>query len=181
MIVGAVAGLALLGAGGWFAYNTFFNVIPLTTYEGKGYSILVPKDYTKKNNFSDSDISFEEPNADSEERSEESISVLSDIKDGRDELIKQVDANLTEDKVKDSFTEEDTKLENYKVEKTTYDGHDARKITATATKDGKKVGSIHMMMVFGDNDFYYVTLLAHVSDPSFEHASGKILSSLKLK
>jgi len=183
IIGGSVLGVALLACIGWFVYNTFLNVIPLKSYDGEGYSILVPKDYKKEASFG-GEVTFDEPDAEAETRSSESISVLdaSLFGDDRDKTIAEIDKSLSEDKVKESLDKEDTDtFTNYKLTKIKVDGQDAREITATGMKNGKKVGTIHMMVVYGEKNFYYVIVAAHVGDTSFNNAAGKIMSSFKIK
>lgn len=182
IVGGSLVGLGLLGGIGWLVYTNFFNMIPLKTYDGDGYSVLVPEEYKKGEEFGGS-ITFTEKDDSEDTRSSESLSSIdvSLLGDSREDAIKQIDKNFDEDAIKESeLDSEDETIKDYKLANTTVGGQEARKVSASIFKNDKRVGTIHILIVLGKDKFYYVVVAAHVDDSSFNNAANKILSSFKI-
>ncbi len=179
-----VGGLVLLGGGIWLAISLLGSSVALETYEGDGYSILAPKDYTKDE--ASTSVTFEEPDEDSDTQSKVSVasySIESTLKyTTKDKLIEMYDKTLSEENLSESglTSDSDNTIDNFKKETTTHQDFDARKISFDVKKDGKKVGEGHMLIVFGDDSIYMVSVAAHAGDPGLQKAASKILDSLKI-
>lgn len=179
-----VGGLVLIGGGIWLAISLLGSSVALETYEGDGYSILVPKDYTKDE--SSTSVTFEEPDEDSDTQSKVAVASYS-IKSTlqyttKDKLIETYDKSLSEESLSESglTSSSDNTIDNFKKETTTYQDFDARKISFDVKEDGKKVGEGHMLIVFGDESIYMVSVAAHSSDSGLQKAASKILDSFKI-
>ncbi|OYX53791.1 hypothetical protein B7Y92_01730 [Candidatus Saccharibacteria bacterium 32-50-13] len=179
----AVGGLVAIGLIVWVLFAFVFNSIALESYKGDNYSVLVPKEYEKEE--SASSVAFKEPDADSDEQSQMMVTSIP-IKDAltvmsRADMVKLYDDAFSEDNLTDSsgFSSSNA-IANFTKDETEYQGFDARKITFDVEKDGKRSGSGHILVVFGDEAFYAVVVAAHTSDPALERAAGKILNSLEI-
>lgn len=180
---GGFLALAALIVGGWFAYTAFFGAIPLKEYQADDYSILVPKDYEQKDDSFGDGIVFQKPDTTAEDRSRVSVSSieLNDTFLKRDKMIETLDKALNEDKLKEDYEDEGS-LTNLKIDRNAKVGSvEARRITATANKEGKKVGSIDIAYIFGEKKLYLVSVGAHVSEPGLAQSSDKIINSFKIK
>ncbi len=183
-----VAGLLVLGVGVWALMTFVFGSIALETYKGDGYSILVPKDYTKDE--SGSSVTFKEKTDDKTSQSEVSIAASSiDGASGtmsKDDYIKLYDQYMTEDAFKSSVnglvsSSSKKEFRNFKKDDTKFKGNDAREISIDGYEDGKKVGSVKMLVVFTDKTIYTVMVGAHVNDSGLQRATDKILNSLQIE
>lgn len=182
-LTGSLVALIVLVVGGWFAYATFFGGIPLKEYQGDDYSMLVPKDYNKKDDSFGDGIAFEKPDTKSDEESSVTISSieLNDTYLKRDKMIEILDKNITEDKLKEDYDDEG-ELTSLKINKNAkIGGVEARRITASANKDGKKVGSVDIAYILGEEKLYVVAVMAHATEPGLAQSSGKIIESFKIK
>jgi hypothetical protein len=195
LIASLVAGLAIIGVGVWALLTFALGGISLETYEGKDYSVLVPKDYEKKE-IGDS-VTFTEPLKEGEESKSDSESTdrsvvmvgktsLETITQymSREDIIKTYDESLTEDKLKEnsSITGKDgnDKAVNFKKTDDKYQGFEARKVTFDVESDGKSAGRASMLVVFTDKAIYSIMVAAHDSDASLQRAMDKIVNSLKI-
>lgn len=182
-LTGGLLTLVVLAVGGWFAYTTFFGGIPVKEYQGDDFSMLVPKDYDKEDKTFGDGIRFEKPGVDDDEKSVVSVSSLEfdDKYLTRDKMIEAVDEGLNEDKIKEQYDDTGS-LSDLKINKSAkLSGVEARRVTATANKKGKKVGSLDVAYIFGDKKIYVVAVIAHVSEPGLAQSSGKIINSFKIK
>ena len=184
-IVAAVAGgIAVLGLIIWVLIAFVFNSIALESYKGEGYTILVPKDY--KEDESLGSVSFVEPDSDDEDEQSQVVvgstpteNILAYMK--KDDAIELYDDMLDEDNFTDDLGfSDDSTVTNFKKEDVTHQGFDARKVTFDVEEDGKYIGSGYILLVFGDDAFYIVTVAAHSSDPGLNKAANKILDSLEI-
>jgi hypothetical protein len=188
LIAAIVGGLAIIGVGIWAILTFVAGGVALETYEGKDYTVLVPKGYEKEDN-GDTSVAFSEPNAEDDENGESTQSGvrLSSMSFesltaymSRDDIIKSYDETFTADKIEDLAGGTDSSAKNFKKSDEKYQGFDARRISYDAEKDGRPTGSVHMLIVFTEKTMYTVTVAAHVSDASLDRASNKILNSLKI-
>lgn len=183
LIVAIVGGLLVIGLGIWLVLTLVTGSIALEKYEGKGYSVLVPKDYTKDE--ASGTVTFKEPDEDEKTQSQVMVSsypIKSTLEyTTRDKLIEMYDSTLDEKNMTESGFSSDNKVENFKKEKIKYQGSDARLITFDVTEDGKKVGEGYMLIVFGEDTFYMVMVAAHSGDPALAKSAKKILDSLKIE
>lgn len=172
-----MAGVALLGVGAWLLYTNVFGAIPLKTYQGEGYSVLVPRDYEEES--TSSAVTFSEPEAERDTKSMVSVSKLDVPSEYRDQYIKMLESSLNEDSLTSTVQSSASTVKDFKSEEITHNGIEGRKLTATAVKDDKRVGDFTMMILYDEDAFYYVIVAAHESDPALARATDKIISSFK--
>ena len=183
LIAAIIGGIVVIGLVVWALFAFVFNSIALESYKGEGYSVLVPKGYEKTE--STSSVAFKEPNADSNEQSQVMVTSIP-IKSAltvmsRSDIIKLYDDTFSEKTLSDNsgFSSSNT-ITNFKKDETTYQGLDARKITFDVEEDGKRSGTGHVLLVFGEDEFYAIIVAAHTSDGALEKAADKILNSLEI-
>lgn len=177
-----VGGVALIGVGLWLVFGVLLATVPLEKYEGKTYSVLVPKEYTRDE--AGTTISFDEPDKNTDEQSKVMVSSY-EIKSmldymTRDKIIELYDETLSEKNITGSNFSADNKIVNFKKETIKYQDHDARMLTFEVTENDKKQGQGQMLVVFTEDAIYTVAVLVHVSDPSLARSSDKIIHSLKI-
>ena len=184
-IVAAIAGgIAVLGLIVWVLIAFVFNSIALEPYKGEGYTILVPKDYEEDEDLGS--VSFVEPDSDDEDEQSQVVigstpteNILAYMK--KDDAIEFYDDMLDEDNFTDNLGfSDDSTVTNFKKEDVTHQGFEARKVTFDVEEDGKYIGSGYILLVFGDDAFYIVTVAAHSSDAGLNKAANKILNSLEI-
>ena len=185
-----VAGLIVLGVGVWALMTFVFASIPLETYKGDGYSILVPKDYKKEE--TSTGVTFEsERQKGSNGKDVYSAMYLgsNDIPSSttKDQTVQMYDKLFDEDTFKQSLnstssSDSGSEVKNFKVDKSNYQGFTARKYTADSYVDNKKVGEFKMLVVFTDKKLYVVSIGAHTQvEPGFRASVDKILNSFKIE
>lgn len=104
----------------------------------------------------------------------------------KDDYIKLYDQYMTEDAFKSSVnglvsSSSKKEFRNFKKDDTKFKGNDAREISIDGYEDGKKVGSVKMLVVFTDKTIYIVMVGAHVNDSGLQRATDKILNSLQIE
>ncbi|GEM_PF-2569926 len=190
LMIAAIIGALLIVGGGIWALMTFvFGSIKLETYQGEGYSILVPSDF-KKEESSAGAVTFESDRKEGKGGDVYSVMTVgtTDVPAGVsvDSAVKMYDEMFTEEaftqSVESSGSGDSSEIRDFKVDKTDYDGHTARTYTAVAYQDDTKVGDFSMVIVFGEKKMYMVMVGAHAqTEPGFRKAAGKILNSLKIE
>ena len=181
-IVGGVAVLAVLAV---VVVNLIAaNSLPLKTYEGSSYTILVPEKYEVDEK--SSSVTFTEPDAEKDEESSMSVSAIEDFPaEYRDQFLKSIDENLTEEKLKEaveSSSSSDTgTFSNFNIEKTTQGDFEARIMTADVKKDGGQTGKVRFVYLIGDDAVYIISILAHSSDIGLSNQAQKITDSFTVK
>lgn len=157
-----------------------FATIDLETYSGENFSMLVPKEYEKKEDFGS--YEFNEKGDDetassifvTAEKSPEKISA-----EERDEAFK-----FFEESFKDGFegaAKGNNKLTNYKIETSTFKGSPARIITGDIEKDGTKVGDYKIVIAMSEDSMSVVGVLAHHTDKALSKSTDKIINSFEMK
>lgn len=181
IITAVIGGLVVLGIGAWLLLTFVLNTIALERYDSDTYSILVPAEYSKEG--TGSAVAFNKPGTDIDTRSAVNIMrfPFDSTAVNRDEMIKLYDQSLDENSVAGSFSSGNEEVSGYKNEKTTHQGSEARKISFDITKDGQNARSASMLVVFGDNALYMITIAAHSTDTGLAKAANKILDSLEIK
>ncbi len=177
-----VGGAVLIGVGLWLIFGVLLATVPLEKYEGKTYSVMVPKEYTRDE--VGTMISFDEPDENSDTRSRIMISSY-DITSAleyttKDKLVELYDETLSEKSITGSNVSGNNKIVNFKKETIKYQNHDARMITFEATENDKKVGQGQALVVFTDKAIYTVIIIVHIDDTSLARTSDKIIHSLKI-
>lgn len=155
--------------------------ISLESYSNSDFSILTPKDYERKEE--SGLIKFEEKGSDDKTKSgvlvffEKSPQSLS--KEEQEQALSLVEGSFKEELEKELGN--DSKFENYTLEKTDYKGNPARTITADVAIDGKKAGKIKMVVGVSASSVYVVGVVAHQSDKGVEKSIDKIIDSFEIK
>ena len=149
----------------------------LTTYEGKGYSISVPKDFKplEASSGSTTAINF---NKDGKKTSDpvSAVSIITSSYAGttRENMIAQFDTTATGYTIPDSDTSKDNK-----TEKVTVQGFTALKATSTMLNNGAETLKVTSTYVFADKGFYLISISVAIGDTGKIDAST-ILNSLKI-
>lgn len=183
-----VAGLIVIGVGVWALMTFVFASIPLETYKGDGYSILVPKDYQKDETSNSVTFESKKQKGSNGQDVYSALYVAStDIPSSstKDETVAMYDKLFNENTFKQSLSStgssSSSEVKNFKVDKSDYQGFTARKYTADSYVDGKNTGQLKMLIVFTDKKIYVVSVGAHSQvEPGFRAAADKILNSLKI-
>ena len=176
--------LAVLASGAIWAVNhgIFSKGTPLTTYEGQGYSILVPEDY-KKDTADPQNVSFTHPNAKSDEAaSAVNIVSRSGIADYKSELKTSFKEEYTEDKLKELVSPATVK--SYDSKDKTINGLEAQVVKADIEeKDGDTVRKAQIVyaVIYGSDDLYVVSILANGNDHGLSKQVDTIVESFKQK
>lgn len=179
LISSIVGGLIVLGAAAWLAITLITNnSMALKVYEGDGYSLLVPEKYEQKK--IGTSVSFRSLDEKSSEQSGVQVSVGSIPKSLRDKYIEIVDESLNEESLT-KYSGSGTEISDFKIDNVKQDGQEARKLTATVKEDGKTTGTLYMIVIFGEEKAYTVTIAAHISEPALAAKSGEIISSFDIK
>ncbi len=154
--------------------------IALTTYQGDGYSTLVPEEYTKETQ--SSGVMFSEDD-EKETRSvvyvngEKFKTELSDS--DRDELVAYLEDGFGD--LLEQNVGTDVSITNKNIDKTQYEGMEARRITADYEKYGKKNGEIHALFVVDNKGIYVVMVVADQTDMGLQKNVDKIINSLEIE
>lgn len=187
-VIGAAV-LVILGAVifGFLAWQN--SQLTLETYEGDGYSILVPSDYIETEE--DDGMRFVEDTDDKTSQSFVYTSVDSldteltqeEIDDGKTFFTKELlEESLQSDTFKgDADVTEDTDVANFALE--TKDSESGRVISGTADieKDGKKVADLRIQLEVSKKGASIVYVVAHVSDPALSKQSQAIIDSFEVE
>ena len=181
MLIIAVAAVIILAVGGWFGYKAFFGGIKLETYTTNGLSMLVPSGYDKKDK--SGATAFIKPGGNEDDNSGVFLfaqaypqSITADQQKQVQTEIKTELQNTTE-----SFVSDKDKMENVKITDITYKGHAALKMTASAIRDGKKIGDITLIEFTTDKSLYMVGVAVRTEDGSLGKSTDKIINSLEIK
>lgn len=175
--------IAVLGVGGYFAYNTFLAGIKLTEYKGDGYSLLVPADYEQERGGGGTSTRFSE-DAPEESRSKLVASGEATQRPLTDNEVDQVIAILkesAEEEVTETLEEkEGYKAKEVKVSNIKHKGHEALKVTANIEKDGKHVGRAVALLVVSNKGVYGLTFVVHHQDTKLDKKVDTIIESFEV-
>lgn len=154
----------------------------LKTYEGDGYSILVPADFTEAQvGTSGKSVSFSEK---SEGTVKSSIGLTSDDYDSTDKasMIAYLKKTNNEETIKDIARQlgDDYAVENYKAGEATVNGLDAFKIEYDTKLTADVSGHLTRVYIFGKK-YYSISVTALSSTPSLVANTDKIINSIQEK
>lgn len=183
LLLGAPAVIVVVVLAVVFLLPLINGGLKLETYSGDGYSALVPKDYEKTT--VSGATAFKE-NGDEDEETKSAVIVnsepygydltadqLNDVK----EYFKENAESLISSSVSKNGSNE---LNNFDIKDATVDGHDAFRISADVEKDGKKVGVVTGVVIFGKEDLFMLLVAAHNDDKDLIKSADKIISSIKV-
>lgn len=162
-----------------FGYTKVFGGIKLTTYEGEGFNLQVPKDYERVED--DSGTKFQEKDGEEETRSFV-LALAQQYPTTPSEEQKQQLLDLFEKQLPELIRqagESGEKVDNVSSQKIIHREKDAIRVTADLSKDGKKA-KLEMIIVVGDKAVYVAGVAAHLEDTDLAKAANKIVSSLTL-
>lgn len=179
IIVGVVVGLAVIAGAAFGAMKMFGSSIKLETYQNDDFSVLVPEGYEMKE---EQITEFKEPGP------EETQSVVIAHYQELPQTLEESQLSEVRDTFRDQLQESaadfvtgSEEIENLKVEDTTFKGEQGILLTATMTKDGKKIGDIKLVAVINTTSIYMVGVGAHISDGNLVKETDKIINSFELK
>ena len=187
LIASIVGGLLLIGGGVWAILTFMVGGIKLETYQGEGYSVLVPSEYTKKESGDTISYESERKKGKNDKDVYSTMSVSStDMPAGttKDQVVEMYDKLFSEETFTQSVSSaspDGAGVKDFKSEEITHQGHTARKYTATAEQDGQEVGKFTMIVVFGEKKLYMLVVAAHSDiEPGFRKSVDKIINSFKI-
>ncbi len=184
LLAGTILGVATLGiaAAAIVFVLPGLKGLPLETYSTDNYSLLVPKDYERKDEVAGG-LSFEEKEGTEDTKSSVVVTVEKSpekiTKDEQDQVLLAFDEGIKsslESEVKEGNT-----LEDYKAEKTTYKNSPARIVTANVKDKGKQAGKMKVLVGVSDSAVFVIGVLAHDGDKGLSKNTDKIINSLQLK
>ena len=204
-IIGVIVALAILVIVGIMVIPNMITAasLPLEKFSNDDISIMVPKSYDKPEDEDSDYLTFSEPNEikiedieydeDYEKNYEkylDSIESISSISvyhreydgDDKEDIIEDFDDEVDKSSIKDSYaTDDEQKIDNFKVDKSKKLGSDARTVTADILENKKLVRRIKIMVIFAEDDEYMVTISAHKSDAGLIANIDNILGSFKIE
>ena len=183
-----IGGLVAIGLIVWALFAFVFNSgVALEEHTGDNFTVLVPETFEKGEERQGMTV-FTAPEAEDAEEGatrstvqvgEMSLSAVTALM-SKEDLIKSYDESFTEDKINDAVNSDSDEVRNFKKSDDDYQGFEARRISFDGYKDDKKVGNVHMLMVFGEKSLYMVQVMSGEDTPKLEKSANKIIDSLKI-
>jgi hypothetical protein len=180
MIILVVAALVVVGAL-LFIGMKLLGGVKLEQYSNDSISVLVPAGYTKTEE--NGGASFKEKGGDKSNQSEV-IAYYEPLPSGLSEgQIEQVRGNLRTvlQQAVENASGSGIVAKNVKIVDVTFNGDKALKLSADATRDGKKVGNYTMIAGINSKGVYVVGVGVHKSDPGLSKKVDTIINSFKIK
>lgn len=185
VIGGAIVVLLVAGILGFTMWKN--NQIALETYEGDGYTMLVPVGYEESVE-DDETVNFTEVSEDAGEQSVVSVGASVVPESATEEDIKQVKELFTEDKIKEALEGDNTDdvplfkgAANIQLKTTDEDNKYVVSGTADIVEDGITTGKIYLKFTLTDKNLSLVAVRADASDPGLDNKAQTIIDSLKFE
>ena len=182
LIIAATAGAILLVGGIGFGITKVLGggSITLEDYSGSAISFKYPKGYNKTEE--DGLVTFKEPG--DEDTASGVVAQVYTLPSYVDQSAIDQGLDTFKDKLEEELGTEltnGTKLANFKIEDTQYNGKKALKFFSKVEKSGKGVGEIKGLFGQNDHGYFIIQVVAHNSDKGVIKSEDKIIDSVKLK